>query len=101
MPKTTDIKKIGNIQKSRKANITQRYSDEAVVKMRQKRLKQWVSDSRKVHSDKFDYSRVSEKFNKQKAPDVEIMCSRHKVWFLTSPHYHLRTKSGGCPDVKK
>lgn len=101
MPKKTDIKKIGNIQKSRKANITQRYSDEAVVKMRQKRLKQWISDSRKVHSDKFDYSRVSEKFNKQKAPDVEIMCNRHKVWFLTSPHYHLRTKSGGCPECKK
>lgn len=85
-------------KKSQKnAKPGQRYSDTARSNMRAKRLTKWISDAKKVHGTRFDYSEVHKKFQRQKTPRVEIKCIEHDDFFSCSPFNHLRNESGGCP----
>jgi len=55
-----------------------------------KSTKKFIEDARLVHGDKYDYSRVNYKTNKEK---VEIICPIHGS-FWQKPNSHLSTKSG-------
>ena len=56
-----------------------------------KSLNNFISQSNKIHNDKYDYSLVNYKNNNSK---VKIMCPNHGV-FEQSPNSHLR--GSGCP----
>lgn len=56
-----------------------------------KPLEQFIEGARKVHGNKYDYSRVQYKNNKEK---IEIICPIHGS-FLQTPQHHL--KGCGCP----
>ena len=57
---------------------------------RRKTLEEFIADARKVHGDKYDYSRVV--YIDSRTP-VQIVCRKHGV-FLKSPSNHL--KGQGC-----
>jgi len=59
--------------------------------MKRKSVEQFINESRIVHGDKYDYSLVKYKSNKDK---VKIICPEHGV-FEQSPQDHL--KNHGCP----
>lgn len=54
-----------------------------------------LSNFKKVHADKYDYSKVNYKGNKEK---VEIICREHGSFFQT-PNNHLKGQE--CPSCKK
>ena len=58
---------------------------------RAKRFANWLSSSREIHSDNYDYSKVRYKSNKDK---VLIGCKKHGDFF-TIPMKHI--KGSGCP----
>jgi hypothetical protein len=57
-----------------------------------KTLDQFIQESRKVHGNKYGYSKVYYKNNHTK---VEIICPKHGV-FWQSPNSHVLQKQG-CP----
>lgn len=54
--------------------------------------KNWLSDFKSVHGDRYDYSKVNYKGNRVK---VEIVCKNHGS-FLMKPNAHISQKQG-CP----
>lgn len=60
-----------------------------------KTTEQFIEEARKVHGDKYDYSKVNYTNNRNK---VEVICSKHGP-FMISPHLHLRFR--GCPQCAK
>ena len=52
---------------------------------------QFIEDAKKVHGDKYDYSKVDYKGSFEK---IKIICKEHGM-FEQTPHTHLR--GGGCP----
>ncbi len=59
-----------------------------------KTTEQFINEAKKVHNDKYDYSEVNYKTNKDK---VEIICSIHGS-FWQKPNDHLMGR--GCPVCK-
>lgn len=57
-------------------------------------LESFIEKSKKVHADKYDYSKVKYKNNREV---VEIICKKHGSFFQT-PHNHLC--GSGCPKCK-
>ena len=57
-------------------------------------LDEFISEARKIHGDKYDYSKVEYTNVKSK---VEIVCRRHGT-FIQTPEVHLR--GCGCPKCK-
>lgn len=57
-------------------------------------LDEFLSEARKIHGDKYDYSKVEYTNVKSK---VEIVCRRHGT-FIQTPEVHLR--GCGCPKCK-
>ena len=55
----------------------------------------FVAEARKIHNDKYDYSKVVYERNKK---DVCIICSKHGEFWQT-PHMHLQGQ--GCPYCKE
>lgn len=64
---------------------------ESMANKSRKPLEQFIEGARKVHGNKYDYSRVQYKNNKEK---IEIICPIHGS-FLQTPQHHL--KGCGCP----
>lgn len=62
---------------------------------RRKTLNEFLSQSKNIHSDKYDYSFVKYKNDRTK---VEIICKKHGSW-LQKPGDHLMGK--GCPICKE
>lgn len=58
---------------------------------RRSTVQRFIEAAKKVHGDKYDYSRVNYKNSKEQ---VEIVCPQHGV-FLQSPNMHLQ--GNGCP----
>lgn len=58
---------------------------------RTKTLEQFINDAKKIHGDRYDYSKVEYKGNKTK---VRIICKKHGE-FLQSPIKHIN--GHGCP----
>jgi very-short-patch-repair endonuclease len=56
-----------------------------------KELSEFIKDSKKIHRDKYEYSKVIYKTNKIK---VKIICSKHGL-FKQRPDHHLM--GSGCP----
>ena len=69
-----------------------RYSEEVLTKRRKLNQEKFVNDARKLHGQKFDYSRIQ--YLQQKVP-VEIGCPKHGAFFQT-PDKHLQA-AFGCP----
>ena len=60
-----------------------------------KSLEQFLEDARKVHGNKYDYSKVEYKGHKEK---VCIICPKHgEFWQLPTPH----TQGEGCPHCER
>ena len=57
----------------------------------------FISESKKIHGDKYDYSKVE---YKNCNIDVLIYCKEHNEWFKQKPYYHLRGLSG-CKFCKR
>ena len=60
-----------------------------------KTLDEFIADANKTHNNKYDYSQVAYKNNRQK---VKIICPIHGE-FMQTPHDHL-SKKAGCPRCK-
>lgn len=58
---------------------------------RRKPLEQFIEEAKKIHGNKYDYSKVQYKNNKEK---VEIICPVHGSFWQTVKH-HLN--GCGCP----
>lgn len=56
----------------------------------------WVSKSKRLFGDRFDYLSSSTEFVTQKTSPVVIRCIEHDETFAVLPFNHLRFKSGGC-----
>jgi len=54
--------------------------------------KKFIEKARKLHGDKYDYSKVEYKSDKER---VCIICPKHGEFWMT-PHNHLATHRGGC-----
>lgn len=63
---------------------------------KKKTTKEFIIESKEVHGDKYDYSKVEYTGNKNK---VEIICKKHIKPFYVRPNDHLSSKSG-CPLCK-
>ena len=61
--------------------------------MKRKTTKQFIEESRKVHKDKFDYSKVKYINNQTK---VTITCIKHGDFFQT-PSSHIYKKCNHSP----
>ena len=60
-----------------------------------KSLEQFLEDARKVHGNKYDYSKVEYKGYKEK---ICIICPKHgEFWQLPTPH----TQGEGCPHCER
>ena len=64
---------------------------EAMANKRRKPLKQFIEEAKNIHGNKYDYSKVQYKNNKEK---VEIICPVHGSFLQTVKH-HLN--GCGCP----
>ena len=64
---------------------------EKLSKLRKEEFGDFIENAKKIHGDKYDYSKV--KYIDSKT-SVEIICPKHGE-FLQSPRVHLR--GGGCP----
>ena len=64
---------------------------EAMANKRRKPLEQFIEEAKKIHGNKYDYSKVQYKNNKEK---VEIICPVHGSFWQTVKH-HLN--GCGCP----
>lgn len=62
--------------------------------MKTSNTKEFIEKAKKIHGDKYDYSKVEYVHNKLK---VCIVCPKHGE-FWQRPHDHLR--SNGCPKCK-
>lgn len=58
-----------------------------------KSLEQFIADARKIHGDRYDYSKVEYKGAHQK---VQIFCSDHGS-FEQTPDTHINPPASGCP----
>ena len=58
--------------------------------------KEIITRVRKIHKNKFDYSKINYKDNRTK---ILIFCKKHKKWFYSSLNNHLQ--GGGCYWCKK
>lgn len=57
---------------------------------------EWINKARKVHGDKYDYSKVEYKGSKQK---VCIICPEHgEFWQIAADHIN---KSSDCPECAR
>ena len=65
-------------------------------KKRTKKLDEFINESRKIHGDKYDYSKVIYKNNYTK---VCIVCKKCNYEFYQTPHSHLR--GNGCPSCNE
>jgi len=63
--------------------------------MRRKTTEEFIEESKKIHGDRYDYSKVNYINNITK---IEIICKKHGIFFQT-PLGHLKTK--GCPICSK
>ena len=70
-------------------------ANEFKVLKRKKPIEVFISESQKIHGDKYDYSYVEYKNTDTK---VKIICPEHGEFWQT-PKSHL--KSGGCPKCTK
>lgn len=52
----------------------------------------FIEEARKVHGDKYDYSKVN---YINSTTEVEIICKKHNTSFFQKPRYHLMGR--GCP----
>ena len=65
------------------------------IKQKTSNTNNFIEKAKKIHGDKYDYSKVKYKLQNEK---VTIICPEHGE-FLQTPHNHL---SGyGCPECKK
>lgn len=71
-------------------------SSEAKEKTRIAGFNLWVSKSKRLFGDRFDYLSSSAEFVTQKTSSVVIRCIQHDETFSVLPFNHLRFKSGGC-----
>ena len=62
---------------------------------RKKTREEFIQNAKKVHGDKYDYSRVIYTNNRT---NVEIICRKHGSFFQ-SPSNHL-SQANGCPKCK-
>lgn len=63
---------------------------ELIKEILTKSLDQFIADARKIHGDRYDYSKVEYKGAREK---VLIICPKHKP-FRQTPDAHLNAKSG-------
>lgn len=56
----------------------------------------FIEMARKIHGDKYDYSKVD---YKKSCLKVEIFCLKHKSYFFQTPNSHLGGR--GCPECAK
>lgn len=61
-----------------------------------KSLEKCIQDFHKVHSDKFDYSKVANTY-KDRETKVEIICKKHNISFWQSPKAHMQGRIC-CPE---
>lgn len=64
---------------------------ESMANKKRKTLKQFIQEAKQIHGDKYDYSKVQYKNNKEK---VEIICPIHGSFWQIAKH-HLN--GCGCP----
>jgi len=76
----------------RKGHGCPKCANEYKSKKMMKSKSQFILDARKVHGDKYDYSKVDYK-NVQKK--IKIICPKHGI-FEKTPNSHLRGR--GCPE---
>ena len=65
---------------------------EKLSEIMRKSTEDFIRDAKKIHGDKYDYSKVE--YLGKDVP-VEIVCSKHGSFWQT-PHHHLSEKAG-CP----
>lgn len=65
-------------------------------KAKRKGIKQFVEESRRLHGDKYDYSKA---IYVNSLTPVEIVCKKHGS-FYQLPSVHLRPGGGDCPKCK-
>jgi hypothetical protein len=87
-----------NIHKKYKPG--ERYSPEAVIKMREANYERWVKKSKAKFGDRYDYSKAKSQYVKQKI-EVLLRCSVHDHEFPITPDRNLQTKTGGCIHCKR
>lgn len=69
---------------------------EGQEKIRLSGLRRFLESATAKFTARFNYSKVHEAFQKQKSPEVEILCHKHDTSFWVTPFNHLRSASGGC-----
>jgi hypothetical protein len=87
-----------NIHKKYKPG--ERYSPEAVIKMREANYERWVKKSKLKYGDRYDYSKAKDQYVKQKS-EVVLRCSIHDHEFTIKPDRNLQSKTGGCIHCKR
>jgi len=87
-----------NIHKTYKPG--ERYSPEAMTKMREANYERWVKKSKLKYGDRYDYSKAKDQYVKQKN-EVLLRCSIHDHEFPITPDRNLQTKNGGCIHCKR
>lgn len=76
--------------------LNRQMSAEAREKTRIAGFSLWVSKSKSLFGDRYDYLSSSTEFVTQKKSPVLIRCIEHDETFSVLPFNHLRFKSGGC-----
>ena len=87
-----------NIHKKYKPG--ERYSTEAVIKMREANYERWIKKSKFKFGDRYDYSKAKSQYVKQKS-EVLLRCSLHNHEFTITPDRNLQSKNGGCIHCKR
>jgi len=67
--------------------------DKSTADKRRRTTEDFIKESREVHGEKYDYSRVEYKSSHEK---IEIVCEEHGS-FWQSPVNHVRGNKAGCP----
>ena len=85
--------------KERYAN-GERYSQEALESMRQKRINHFLVRAEIIHGNKFSYPHIERNFVTAKT-QISVHCNTHDLAFQATPDNHLCFAGGKCPACGK